>query len=116
MSLRAFHCHCEERSDWFGHPFIAFMCRLPAAGKYRVAIDAVKGPEQGLVQLFVDEAPIGQAVDLYAETRLKATGLNMAEMDLQEGDNVLLFKLIGKNKKSAALALDLINIVCERIR
>ena len=36
-------------------------------------------------------------------------------LNLAQGQNNLLFKLVGKNEKSQELGLDLINIVCERI-
>ena len=47
-------------SDWFGAPFIALECVLPAAGKYRVTIEAVKGPDQAVVQLYRNEMPAGE--------------------------------------------------------
>ena len=58
---------------------------LPAAGTYRVSLDAVKGPAQGQVQLFVDEAPVGPIVDLYAETRQRALGQDVGTLELAEG-------------------------------
>jgi len=109
ISLRA------KGDDWFGHHFICFVCELPAAGKYKVSIDTMKGPAQANVQLFVDEAPVGQAVDLYAAERKPALGEYVATLDLVEGPNKLLLKLVGKNEKSQGLGLDLTNIVCERI-
>jgi len=108
LSLKA------TRQDWFGHPFISFQCELPAAGTYRVSIDAVRGPAQGQVQLFVDEMPVGKMADLYGEKREKAPGLPLATLELEEGVNVLLFKLVGKNEKSNGLGFDLTNIICER--
>jgi len=56
-------------NDVFGHHFICFICELPAAGKYKISLDAVKGPSQGKVQMFMDEAPVGPEVDLYAAER-----------------------------------------------
>ncbi len=101
-------------NDWFGHPFISFICELPAAGSYRVSIDTVKGPAQGKVQIFVDEAPVGKVVDLYAEKREKASEVSLATLDLKEGDNRILFKVTGKNGKSAGFDFDVINIICEK--
>ncbi len=95
-------------------PFISFQCELPASGRYQVKIDAVKGPEQGQVQLFVDEIPVGRTVDLYTEKREKALDLPLATLELEEGVNILLFKLVGKNTRSAGLGFDLTNIIYER--
>jgi hypothetical protein len=100
--------------DTFGRHFIAFTCELPAAGVYKVSLDVVKGPAQGQVQLFTDEAPVGSAADLYAESRQRAASEDMGTIELAEGPNNLLFKIVGKNEKSQGQGLDLINIICER--
>ena len=42
----------SEGDDWFGNHFICFTCELPAAGRYRISLDVIKGPSQGKVQLF----------------------------------------------------------------
>ncbi|UCG57156.1 MAG: DUF2961 domain-containing protein [Phycisphaerales bacterium] len=110
LSMRA------KGNDWFGHHFICFTCELPAAGTYRVSLDAIKGPAQGHVQLFMDEAPVGPAVDMYAETRQQALNEYVGTLDLAEGQNNLLLKIVGKNEKSEGLGLDLRNIICERVK
>ena len=109
LSLRA------EGGDTFGHHFICFVCELPAAGKYSISLDTVKGPSLGMVQMFVDEAPAGPQVDLYADQRKPAPDQYVGTLNLAEGPNKLLFKLVGKNAESQGLRLDLTNIICERI-
>jgi hypothetical protein len=101
--------------DVFGHHFISFTCELPAAGVYRVSLDAVNGPAQGQVQLFRDEAPVGPAVDFYAEQRQRAPGQDMGTLKLAEGPNHLLFKIVGHNPKSEGQGLDVTNIICEKV-
>jgi hypothetical protein len=101
--------------DVFGQHFISFTCELPAAGVYRVSLDAVKGPAQGQVQLFRDEAPVGPVVDLYAEQRQHALGQDMGTLELAEGPNHLLFKIVGRNEKAQGQGLDVTNIVCEKV-
>jgi hypothetical protein len=109
LSLRA------KGNDWFGHHFICFTCELGAAGKYKVSLDVIKGPAQGNVQLFMDEAPVGPVVDMFADKRQRAQDEYIGTLDLNEGQNNLLFKIVGKNKKSGGLGLDLTNIICERL-
>ena len=104
-----------KSNDTFGHHFICFICELPAAGKYKVSLDAVKGPSQGKVQMFLDEAPVGPEVDLYATERECALDEYIGTLNLAEGSNNLLFKLVGKHAESQGLGLDLTNIVCERV-
>lgn len=101
--------------DFFGDHFICFTCELPAGGVYRISLDAVKGPAQGRVQLFMDEAPVGPVADLYSETREPALGENMGTLELAEGPNNLLFKVVGKNEKSQGQGFDVTNVICERI-
>ena len=81
----------------------------------KVSLDAIKGPSQGKVQMFTDEAPVGPEVDLYAAERESALGEYVGTLDMAEGPNRLLFKLVGKNAESQGLGLDLINIICERV-
>jgi len=109
LSMRA------RDNDWFGHHFICFTCELPASGKYKVSLDVIKGPSQGKVQLFMDEAPVGPVADIYSDKRQPGLGVYVGTLDLEEGRNNLLFKLVGKNEKSQGLGLDVTNIICERI-
>ncbi len=100
--------------DWFGPHFLSLSCELPAAGKYAISIEAVKGPAQAIVQLFQDDNPVGEPVDLYAPTATKSGRVFLGKLDLSEGKNNLMFKLVGKNEKSAGLGLDLVNVICTR--
>ncbi len=100
--------------DWFGAPFIALTCELPAAGKYRVTIEAVKGPAQAVVQLYRNEMPAGDPVDMYAEQRSASGPVVMGIIDADEGPATLMLKLVRKNDKSTGFGLDLATIQCER--
>jgi hypothetical protein len=103
-----------EGADWFGPHFLALTCDLPADGRYAVFIEALKGPAQGQVQLFQNENPVAEPVDLYAEVATKSGRLLLGELELKEGRNDLMFKLVGKHEKAAGLGLDLIQVVCVR--
>lgn len=100
----------------FGPHSISFTCELPAAGAYRVSLDVVRGPEQGKVQLFRDEVPVGPAVDLYAEEPQPAQGQYVGTLDLEQGPNNLMFKIVGRNENTKGLGLDLTNIICEKVQ
>ncbi|MFC1537583.1 glycoside hydrolase family 172 protein [Gemmatimonadota bacterium] len=109
LSMRA------VRKDRFGPHLIRFNCELPSAGTYRVSLDVLKGPEQGMVQLFRHEAPVAPAMDLYNEQLLRARDLHAGTLQFKEGPNDLLFKLVGHNENSSGLGFDLANIVFEKI-
>lgn len=110
LSLRA------KDGDWFGPHFLSPTCDVPAAGRYAIFIEAVKGPEQARVQLFQDENPVGEPVDLFAENLTKSGRLRLGELDLAEGKNNLMLKLVSKHEKSAGLGLDLITIICAKVK
>jgi len=98
--------------DWFGPHFLSPMVDVPIAGHYAVYIEAVKGPDQAQVELFQNENPVSDPVDFYAEKPAKSERLLLGKVDLEEGNNNLMFKLVGKNEKSSGLGLDLIQIIC----
>jgi len=100
----------------FGPHSISFTCELPAAGTYRISLEAIKGPEQAIVQLFRDEAPVGPALDLFSAERQPGNDLHIGTLELEEGPNNLMFKLVGKNDQSAGLGFDLRSIICERVQ
>lgn len=102
--------------DWFGPHFFSPACDVPVAGNYAIYLEVVKGPAQGRVQLFRDENPVADPVDLYAEKAAPSGRLLLGRLDLAEGRNNLMFKLVGKNEKSSGLGLDLVNIICVRDR
>ncbi len=104
-----------DGDDMFGDPSICFTCEIPAAGRYKISLDVVKGPEQGIVQLFEDEAPVGPKVDLYHPETLPSKGEYIGTMEFKQGPNNLMFKLVGQNEQSKGMGFDLTNIVCEKV-
>ncbi len=109
LSFRAQH------QDFFGPPFLSLVCDLPASGKYKVYMDAVKGPEQGMVQLFRDEAPMGDVTDLFAEQPTVVRGVYLGEFYASEGANRMMFKLVGKDQRSKFYGFDLASLRCVRV-
>lgn len=101
--------------DWVGPPYLYVTCHVPVAGRYAIAIEAVRGPEQGVVQLFQDEVPAGRPADLYAETAARSGRLELGALELAAGDNPVMLKLVGSNERSAGRGLDLIEVICRRL-
>lgn len=113
-NLRHISMQAKDR-EVFGDHYISFICEMPAAGKYKVSIEAIEGPSQAVVQIFRNEVGVGNPVDLYASERRKSRALPLGEFEMVEGDNRVMFKLIGKNEKSSGLGFDLYRIIFERI-
>jgi hypothetical protein len=108
LSLRA------QRLGDFDQCFVSLRADLPSAGRYKVYLDAVKGPANGQVQLFQRELAVGKPVDLYSPEATEANGLYLGEIDAKEGGNVLMFNVVGKNAAASGMGLDLVNVVCVR--
>lgn len=99
----------------FGAHHVSFLCAIPSAGRYRVTIEGIKGPAQGIVQLFEREQAIGEPADFFAEQRGKSEARVMGVLDLKKGLNPVFFKLTGKNAKSSGLGLDLATLTLEKV-
>jgi hypothetical protein len=106
---------CAEGRDVFGPHNVSFLCAIPSAGRYRVTIEAMNGPAQGIVQLFDREQPIGEPADFFAEQRGKCEARPMGVLELKKGLNPVFFKLTGKNAKSSGLGLDLVTLTLEKV-
>ena len=102
--------------DIFGPHHISFICDLPTAGQYRIGVKVVKGPDQGIVQMYRYDRPVGDSVNLYAENRRVSEVLPLCILNMDEGDNIVFLNLIGRDDRSEGLGLDLVELVFERIR
>ncbi|WP_028064048.1 hypothetical protein [Solirubrobacter soli] len=67
---------------------------------YGVSASLVKGPNFGIVQLFVDGRQIGGTYDLYAPAITVAQPMLLGPLALSEGKHVLTMKVVGKNEAS----------------
>ena len=101
-------------SDLFGPHFLSVTCDVPAAGLYEIQLETLKGPSQARIQLFQNENPCAEPVDLYAAQPAKSGRLTLGKLELAEGKNPVMIKLVGKNDQSSGLGLDLIQVICVR--
>ncbi len=101
--------------DFFGPPFISFVCDLPAAGRYRVFADVVKGPEQAQVQLFRDESPVAAPVEFYAEKPILVSAVPLGEVVATDGPNRIMFKLVGSDPRAKTKGFDIVNLIFKRV-
>jgi hypothetical protein len=111
--------HLSMRSsgeDIFGPHSLSFIFEMPSAGKYKVGLKALRGPDQAIVRLFRHDNPEGEAVDLYAGKQEASPLIPLGVLDMDQGNNVIYFVLTGKNPLSSGLGLDLVEVVFERVR
>jgi hypothetical protein len=104
-----------EGADVFGPHYVSLIANMPAAGRYRVSIEAVAGPAQGTVQLVRNESPVGDPVDFYAPARALRDPAALGTLDLTEGANHIMLKMVGRNSQSSGLGLDLYRVICDRV-
>ncbi len=107
LSMRA------EGGDVFGSHFIEIVCDVPAAGQYRVSVEAVFGPEVGRVQWHRNEAPVGPPVSMFAaDRRIETRELGVATFEA--GPQRLMLKLTPPEGRDRPIGLDLVTVTLER--
>ncbi|MDD8044286.1 MAG: DUF2961 domain-containing protein [Verrucomicrobiota bacterium] len=100
--------------DFFGHHFYAPTVDIPVTGRYAIYIESVTGPDQAIVQLFRNENPVAPPVDLYSKELAVSNRLLLGHLDLVEGKNNLMIKLVDKNPESSSLGFNLVHLFCVR--
>lgn len=98
-----------------GNQFLTLVCDVPEAGNYRVFLDAIVGPESGIVQMIENEYPQGERHDLYAAARATREPFDMGTAKMHSGDNRITLKLVGKNPAATGYRMDLRRVICERV-
>lgn len=102
--------------DEFGPHHVSFIFDIPNAGKYKVSAKAVTGSDQGIIQMFQHDSPLGEPLDLWSAEPQISKSLPLGTIDMTEGNNVVYFKLIGQNQKSTGLNMKIVEIIFERIQ
>lgn len=102
-------------ADIFGPHHISFICDLPEAGRYRVLIKAVLGPDQGIVRIYERDRPAGRAVNLYAAERTIGDPAELGVFEMACGANVVYLTLVGADPRAKGLGMDLAEIIFERV-
>ena len=101
--------------DEFGPHHVSFIFDIPAAGTYKASLKAVTGPDQGIIQMFQHDSPLGDPVDLYSMEPKISKPMLLGNVDMTEGNNVVYFKLIGQNPDSKGLNMKMVEVIFERI-
>ncbi len=101
--------------DIFGLHHVAFICDIPADGRYKVQLKALQGPDQGIVQIYRHDSPVGQQVNLYAQEQSVSDYLSLATLDMLEGDNPVFLVLVDKDERSTGLGFDAVELIVERV-
>jgi hypothetical protein len=102
--------------DIVGPHHVSFVCDLPEAGRYRVAIKAVLGPDQGILRLFERDRPAGQPANLSAPERAASGEMPLGTFEMRKGENTVYLHLVGADPRSKGLGFELAEIIFERAK
>lgn len=111
--IRYFKMKATDR-EAFGPHQISFIFDLPTAGKYRVSVRAIMGPDMGIMQMYQHESPLGDPADLYSEDLKASPVILMGTVDAEEGNNVVYFQVAGQNPKSLGASMSFLEIIFDK--
>ncbi len=74
---------------------------VPEAGKYNATMAFCKSHDYATIQAYVNGKPVGARMDNYHPTVIHSGPIQFGTLDLKAGQNVLEFRVVGKNKKSS---------------
>lgn len=101
-------------NDIFGPHHMAFITDVPETGSYKIWIRAVLGPDQGKIQMYQRDRPVGETADLFAPTRSVSSLIPLGIQDMSAGDNLVYLHIVGKDTHSTGMNLDLVEIVLQK--
>ena len=78
----------------------SFPLEVDESDTYGLSAALVKGPNFGVVQLFIDGRQIGETYDLYNATVTVPPPVALGPLALSEGKHILTMKVVGKNDAS----------------
>lgn len=94
---------------------ISFIFDMPSAGRYRMGMRALRGPEHGIIRMSRPDGQGGDPVNLYAEKLRASEVLPLGTLDMSAGGNVVFLHVLGKDPASRGQKLDLIELLFERM-
>ena len=100
--------------DMFGPHYIAFTVPVPGAGDYKVAVEALRGPAQGTIQLMANNHVVGKAVSFKAGSLMRGEAVDLGTVPFRTGANQIFFRLGSDDGGPNPFHVDFVRIVCER--
>ena len=74
-----------QGEESFGPHYIAFTVNVPESGMYEVSVIGVTGPQQGTVQLLVNDQPVGAVAHFAASVRERSAAIHLASQAMRAG-------------------------------
>lgn len=92
----------QKAEDWF-------TVELPQhhRGKFILTGQLTQGPDYGDVQVFQNDAPVGDVIPGYSQHLRLNPKLYLGKIELTDKDHIVQFKIVGKDEKSSGYKLGL---------
>ena len=88
---------------WTGaRPGDALTLSVPVekAGLYRLTVQLTKADAYGIVQPYLDQQNLGEAIDLYHSPPVPSGQIDLGKHRLDQGDHRLKFEIVGANPQA----------------
>ncbi|HYI43644.1 MAG TPA: hypothetical protein VD768_08490, partial [Sphingomicrobium sp.] len=97
--------------DTWGPPMLSFRAEVPQKGRYGIFVDAMRTPQSAKLQLRDSNfAPVGMPVDFYAAAEARSGFVQIGELELEQGHNVVILTMPERNPASKGAEVELIDI------
>lgn len=100
--------------EMFGPHYIAFTLPAPSAGDYEVAVEALRGPMQGTIQLMSNNRAVGKPASFTAGSLTRGDAVDLGTVPFRTGENQIFLRLRSNDGGSSPFRVDLVRIVCTR--
>jgi hypothetical protein len=102
-------------ADLISPHHLAFYCEVPAAGRYRVSLETILGPDQGVAQLFDGSRPAGPPLSMHAAKRSQSEPMRFGELKMQAGLNRVFFRVSGPDDAKSNFRFEVQTLVLEKL-
>jgi len=92
----------RRKGDW-----LSFTCRMGRPDREEIQAWLTTGPDRAIVQLYVDDQPVGKPVDLYSTVTLPGDKTALGLMDLARGMRTYRFVAVARNLRSTGYSIGL---------
>lgn len=73
---------------------------IEESGRYTISAQLTKAPDYGIIQLFLDDQPIGRQFNGYNPEDVTTQQVNLGSHTLSDGEHTLSIKIVGADEKA----------------
>lgn len=103
-----------QGEEMFGPHYIAFTLSVPSAGDYEVAVEALRGPRQGTIQLMSNNRAVGKPASFKAGSLARGDAVDLGIVPFRTGENQIFLRLGSNDGGLDPFRVDLVRILCTR--